>query len=110
MLNPANLFTVMLANDSEGKLFIYDAVRYKGAIWLVPGWLENSLEEWKKPKRLIRVDQLEVMPKDYPADYLLRDPVPKALLDLDTEIPTASGCEVIDQPQIRISTRKPTVN
>jgi hypothetical protein len=108
MLNPANLFTALIGNGSE--ITTEDVIRYKGDYWLALGWKENSLEGWKTPSRIVRLEGLQPLAKDYPADFFLSAPIPKQLFDLSNDFESIAGYSVIDQPDLKISTRKPTMN
>lgn len=40
----------------DGGLFTVDCVFYEGMYWVVPEWLENPSEGWKKPARIVALD------------------------------------------------------
>ena len=83
-----------------------DTVFYENAFWLVPNWLGNPVERWQMPRYTIRLTghaYQEFGPdSDYPADFLLNEPIPKAVLDGEKE----SGWIIQTAPDIRFPALK----
>jgi hypothetical protein len=85
-----------------------DTIVYKEKLWLAPFWFENIVEKYKFPARIIRMDTLEYdkIPQGYgDVDFYIKNPIPKDVLDHLCPIRKDSGFEVIDHPDIRISTQ-----
>lgn len=100
------IYTTMISISGdpalENGLHLADTIEYQGGLWLVPEWSEAPSEGWKKPKRIIRIDKFrhEPMPGPYPADYLLHETVPKAVLDGNAASALVIGFVVIEAPDI----------
>jgi len=93
----------------EGYVYI-DTIAYEGKFWLVSDWLYNTNEGWKKPERIICLEQLphkKLEPEDdIPADFLLMYPIPIFALDDHNQIPLPTGAIVIDFPDIKETIQK----
>jgi hypothetical protein len=83
------------------------AVEYQDAIWLVPKWLPCSDAEYAKPERMIRLDQFRYQRIDPPvagegplaeADFVIDDPIPRALFEAPLTPQLASRFSVLDRP------------
>ncbi len=87
----------------ENELLLMDTIEHEGKQWLVPEWLEAPTEGWKKPARIICLDGVprDPLPPSYPAKFVLKNPIPKAVLD--GQIPSGTEAEyvVIEAPDIR---------
>ncbi|MGD0488095.1 MAG: hypothetical protein ABSB94_12980 [Syntrophorhabdales bacterium] len=101
------IFKTLVGNDRDGDILSCDAIRYKDKLWLVPHWRENKIEGWKSPARLIRMDTLRFqnLPPGFHEDFVLNDPLPKVLLDHRVQPPKDTVYEIVENPEIHISTR-----
>lgn len=84
----------------------FDTIEYEGKFWLVPDWIYNTNEGWKRPERIICLAQLphkKVAPQDGipEADFVLGYPIPITALDDRSLIPLPDGAVVIDFPDIQ---------
>ena len=52
-----NIWRTMVGSDT-GDILVCDTIEYKGGLWVVPEWRENTGEGWKTPVRIIRIDLL----------------------------------------------------
>ena len=98
------ILKVFVANDAEGKIFICDAICYEEKLWLVPEWSGSKDGKYQSPTRIIRFDNLphEKAGPGYPAEYILNNPLPRALLDCRSRPPKDPLYEVVEYPDIRI--------
>lgn len=66
----------------EDGIFSCDTIEYKGKLWLVPEWLDGEPKKgYSKPVRIICMSSLEQSDSFEENDYVLKDPIPKAVLD-----------------------------
>ena len=54
------IYNVLVPSADSGDIFICDAIRYKGGLWLVPHWINNPATGSRTPTRIIRVDKLQL--------------------------------------------------
>ena len=94
----------MFGMDDSGEILIADTIEHEGKLWIVPEWLYAQKEGWQTPARIIQVDCLkhQKMPDDYPADLLLNNPMPRAVLDGNPSPEQAKQYVVVERPDIRI--------
>lgn len=78
------LFIVMVM--CENSILNMDGLRYEEKLWLVPEWHDYPQEKVSKPARMIRFDNLpfEQLDENSLHDFLLKQPVPRAVLDGQT--------------------------
>ena len=91
----------ILVGSDDGTIYTVDTLEHEGKSWLVPEWLEAPTEGWRTPKYMICIDGLRrsgPTGPDYPAEWVLDDPIPKSVLDGETE----DQFEVVHTPDIRI--------
>jgi len=62
-------------------ILLVDTIEYKGGLWLVAEWRDNKAEGWSKPARIIAMAGLGQQPMTGAADYLLSEPIPKAVFE-----------------------------
>jgi hypothetical protein len=58
-------------------------IRHKGALWLVPSWLQSPASGTLQPERMIRLDRLRHQTTTKGAgfdDYLVQEPIPTNVL------------------------------
>ena len=85
----------------------FDTIEYEGKFWLVPDWIYNTNEGWKRPERLILLNSLPYMkiPPENPisaeADFLLGYPIPIIAIDDHNLIPLPNEAVVINFPDIK---------
>ncbi len=93
--------------ESRGKLFKMDTIEYEGKMWLVPEWIDMRTEGYSMPVRIVCLDTLRHQPSQTKSlDFLLNDPIPKAVLD--GQIPPQSEADylVLERPDIRVRDRR----
>lgn len=101
------ILKTMVGSDN-GTIYKIDTIKFRGGLWLVPGWLESPEEKWRQPRHIIRIDHLphqkldQSDPGGIPADYVLNGPVPKAVLDGASQGPPERPFVVERLPEIRL--------
>ena len=96
--------TVAISGDPEyrGQVLRMDTIEYEGKMWLVAMWLDSPTGEFSMPERIICLDTLPHQTSGMKnVDFLLFDPIPKAVLD--GHIPEESELEyvVIERPNLK---------
>lgn len=89
-----NMKTIfVVAVMCENSVLNVDGMLYENKLWLVPKWLDYPLEKMSKPERMIRFDVLpfDQLQENSLHDFLLQEPIPKAVLDGET----TDGFEVL---------------
>ena len=97
--------TMIGAGDDSGQILIMDTISYEGKLWLVPEWLSPPDGGWQAPARIVCIHDLQyedISNSEMPADYLLNYPVPKSVLDGETDTAEGQKYEVVERPDIRI--------
>ena len=104
------VYTKYLPGDekptTEGYIF-FDTIEHEGKLWLVPDWIYNTNEGWKRPERIILLNSLPHMkiPPENPisaeADFVLGYSIPITALDDHNLIPLPNGAVVINLPDIK---------
>lgn len=84
-------------------------IEHEGALWIVTGWLEHKTKPLKRPARIIRMTGLDYQQSGptQGGDFLVNQPIPRAVLDGLTPPEQAAGFVVIDTPKIEIEVTKP---
>jgi hypothetical protein len=79
-MRSAKIYRVLVGLDDGGMSYC-DGVEYEDIIWLVPRWLNSPEEGFRRPERMIRLDQFEhqIFPPPSPIDIAVNEPVPLAL-------------------------------
>jgi len=98
------LRTMTGAGDDSGNIEIMDTILYEDKLWLVPEWLSPPDGGWQTPKRIVCIHDLQyqdMSDSEMPADYLLTYPVPKSVLDGETDIVEGRKYVVVERPDIR---------
>lgn len=82
---------------------ICDVLGHKGAIWLVPQWLNNHATGKSKPARIIGLDFFPHQKMEFlGCQYLLNQPMPRAVFD-GRESPTIGNIRVVvENPDIEV--------
>ena len=96
--------TMIGAGDESGQILIMDTIVYEDKLWLVPEWLSSPDGGWQTPKRIVCIHGLQhddMSDSPMPADYLLTYPVPKSVLDGETDTAEGHKYLVIEHPDIR---------
>jgi hypothetical protein len=74
----------LISYREGGSIYMCDTIEHEGKLWLVPHWLESPSEGTKQPTRIIRLDGLQYQRMTNPAygaDYILNEPLPKAVFE-----------------------------
>lgn len=105
------IFKTMLSLEGEAIIYQIDTIEYEGKMWLVPRWLEASSEGWKRPERIICLDELRHQrgSSGIPADFILNDPIPRSVLLDQIQEQSKYSSLVIMRPDIRIPIEPPTI-
>lgn len=85
-------------------------IEHEDALWIVTGWLEHKSRPVKRPIRLIRLTGLRyerLDPEKHGADFLVNQPIPRAVLDGRTPSEEAAGFVVVDTPPIEVAVASP---
>ena len=99
------IFSVMIIAPEDGSIAKCDGIAHEGKLWLVPHWLDVPGQGLTRPVRLIRFDQLAHQRSQGAKDgieYVVNEPIPKALFDIRTPKITAPRFEVVDLPELAI--------
>jgi len=83
-------------------------IEHESALWIVTGWLDHKTKPVKRPIRLIRMTGLHYVELDvekHGADYAVKQPIPKAVLDGLTPPEEAAGFVVLDTPTVEFPKR-----
>jgi len=93
-----------MTGADQGQIVIMDTIFYEDKLWLVPKWLSPQDGGWQTPERIVCIHGLQyddMSDSPMPADYLLTYPVPKSVLDGETDTVEGHKYEVIERPDIR---------
>lgn len=85
-------------------------IEHEGSLWIVTGWLEHKTKPLRRPIRLIQLTGLqyeELDPQKHGADYLVNQPIPKAVIDGRALPEEAVGFVVLDTPKIEFQVPNP---
>ncbi len=90
--------------DGEpAQLLSADVVSYKGSNWFVPKWRERPNEGWRTPERIVCLDTIHHRKVDFGAtQYVIDDPIPRAVLFGDAPPAQESEFLVEYQPDIQV--------
>lgn len=95
----AELDQALVAIDGAG-LVTMDVIHHEGRPWLVPSWLENQVEGWQTPERLILLATIphQVEPVGTGRRYVVNIELPRSLLDPLTPWTGGMPFVVVDRP------------
>lgn len=98
------IYHAIIQIQDDGSTATIDAIEYKGKFWLVPEWLEMPHEGLTMPARIILVDGLphQRFEDGKPADAVVNCPIPKAVLNGETQKQSEVQFVVVERPDIRI--------
>ena len=95
---------VIISGDetTKGAIHKMDTIEHEGRFWLVPEWLDSQSEAWTMPARIILLDTLHHQKSDGEQwDFVLNDPIPKAIVHGETEPEPDSQYFVVERPDIQ---------
>jgi hypothetical protein len=99
-----DILTTVVSVFEGGSLTLADTVRYADGLWIALSWSEPQTSGLIYPSRLVRIDRLPYQTlapnNQWGANFVLNAPLPKALLDPNAPLPTASTYEVLDRPNV----------
>ena len=99
-------YTVLIGTD-DGSLMQADAIECQSKLWIVPVWLDTPDQGWTAPNRIIRFDNRRYQDtrtmQNRRADFVLNEPIPKALLELKTPAQPIVGFDYVELPEIRLA-------
>lgn len=80
LMRSSKTYRILVGLDDGGMSYC-DGVEYEDIIWLVPKWLDFPEAGFRRPERMIRLDQFEhqLFPPPSPIDIAVNEPVPLAL-------------------------------
>ena len=96
--------TVCAFANEDGLSYQLDTIEHRGSFWLVPEWQEASVEGYRIPAIIIRLDDLahqRFQSGSPQGDFILSAPIPRAALFPTRDKPAPIGLVVIHQPDIR---------
>ena len=99
-----NILKALIAiAGGDGSLFKADVIKYQKRLWLVPTWTENPTEGYKTPERIVCLDFLKHQKAQNfgDADFVVNDPIPKAVLYGPGLPAPKSGYRVVIGPNVR---------
>jgi hypothetical protein len=86
----------------SGMLFRVDTIEHDGKMWLVPEWLDNPREGWRKPARIVCVDGMSHQrTMAGPTDFVLNTGIAKAVFQGHNQSEEEMRFLVIEGPDIR---------
>lgn len=89
--------------ETQGQILKMDTIEHEGQFWLVPQWIDSQTEEWTMPARIILLDSLPHQESDGKQwDFVLNDPIPKAIAFGETQPEEGSEYVVVERPNIRL--------
>jgi hypothetical protein len=71
---------VIINYDGRHEIHEVDVVEYQGEFWLVPEWLDNSVQKITKPTRLVSLAHLPHQRVSGRQEFVVHDPVPSYVL------------------------------
>mgnify|MGYP001579347307 FL=1 len=93
---------IFFSDVDDGMIYKMDTIEYQGKMWLVPEWLDNALEGWRKPARIICLDALPHQKSSGgPADFVLNAGIPKSVCDGQIQTQPEDLYIVIERPDIK---------
>jgi hypothetical protein len=102
--NEPKIFNVLIQIEDGGSVAKCHAIHYKGALWLVPKWLDNPSEQITRPERIVLLDKLPMQPGgtfgNHQADFVLNVAVPKSVLEGPIQSQSIGNFVVIGLPDI----------
>jgi hypothetical protein len=96
------VFKAMYVSD-DGRISLADVIEHQGMPWLVPMWLDNLGSPTTRPARMILLANL---PHQFLGaqmkvqQYVVNDPLPSALFDVETPWTQDSKYVVLDRPDL----------
>ena len=101
ILPPREILRVVLSLEGSSGISRCDAFEGEGRIWLVPEWLEFQDGSARYPERLVPLDQFDHQkhPGD-DAEYLITQPIPRAVFYSKSPEKEANGYEVHLNPLV----------
>ena len=101
------IMKTLVGMDGEPNIVLVDTIEHEGKLWLVPKWLASPSEGVQRPERIVRIDTLQRQKIDrskggWAADYLLKAPMPRSVLQGPIQSGKDSVYEVIPQPDIEL--------
>ena len=98
------LKALVAIKDGDGSVFAADVISHDGKNWIVQKWHECPAE-YKKPERIVCLDNLRHQKtRSGKTDFVVNDPIPKAVLYDPAPVVGAFGYLVVWKPDIRIRT------
>lgn len=92
-------FAMVPTEHSMMRLWVVD---FEGATWLVPGWDTHKTKPLKRPHRMIKMTGLRYQKSDVfttGVDYVLNDPIPRAIIMGEKRGADTAPFEVIEDPR-----------
>ena len=78
------MLKAMIGIEGQPGFHFVDAIEHAGHFWLVPEWVASTAQGLRSPARIILLDVLphnRMEPGDWRGDFVLKQPIPKAVLD-----------------------------
>lgn len=95
------IYKTLISFDDEGKIYKCDTIRFEGKFWLVSRWLDPPGTGNTMPERIVLLDALPHQKMSFAGcDFLLRHPIPKAVLYGEIPSELKNKYVVIDRPRL----------
>jgi hypothetical protein len=77
-----------------------DVIEHAGTFWLVPEWLENRVEKWRMPARIVSLDGLKHQRTTGSpfGDFVVNEPLSEAVLSGRAQPTKGSRYRVLENP------------
>jgi hypothetical protein len=87
-----------------GAHWLMDTIEYQGRFWLVPAWLDRRSAGWTRPLRIVwlATGQHKRTKVNDQADFLVEEPIPKAVFDGRIPSQLTGKVAVIEAPDIKV--------
>jgi len=87
----------------KGQILRMDTIKYKDMFWLVGRWALEERGKWITPELLICLSTLAHQKSPHPnADFILNEPIPKAVLDGQIPKQLESAYDVVEYPEVKV--------
>jgi hypothetical protein len=99
------IYTTALVVQGDSAVSLCDTIFYEGKFWLVNTWLHLRERPVQVPERIVCLSDLPHQKSGSPSrDFVLNDPIPIAVFDVQNPPQSISGYTVIDCPEIEYPT------
>jgi hypothetical protein len=104
MIKFTKILNAMISIENEG-VFVCECVEYDGKVWIVPEWKDYPAKGYSRPARIICLSNLPHTGRFSGVDYVLRDPIPRAVYDGHPTEEQRKSYFVIENPEVFVDIR-----